>query len=39
MRTHLLNRFQYDIAADLVEVIGRLIHSFPLRYGARWIRF
>jgi len=39
MRAHLLNRFQYGIATDLVQVIGRLIHAFPLESGACGIPF
>jgi len=37
--THLLNRFQYGSATDLIEVIGSLIHMFTIGCGARWIRF
>ena len=33
--THLLNRFQYGIATDLIQVIGSLIHTFPIACGAR----
>jgi hypothetical protein len=39
MRTHLLNRFQYDVATDPVQVVGSLIHTFSLGCGARWIDF
>ena len=39
MHTHLLNRFQYRIATDLVQVIGSLIHKFRLESGAREIYF
>src|SRR5450759_5402453 len=39
MRTHLLNRLQYGVATDLVQVIRRLIHAFPLESGARGIPF
>jgi hypothetical protein len=39
MHTHLLNRFQYRIATDLVQVIGNLIHQFRLDSGARGIYF
>jgi len=37
MHTNLLNRFQYRIAADLVQLIGRLIHTFRLGSGTRSI--
>jgi hypothetical protein len=39
MQAHLLNRLQNSVATDLVEVIGSLIHQFPLRCGARGIHF
>ena len=39
MQAHLLNRFQYSVATDLVELIGSLIRQFPLRWGARGIYF
>src|SRR6266404_527267 len=32
---HLLNRFQYGIATVLIQVIGTLIHTFPLACDAR----
>lgn len=39
MHTHLLNRPQYRIATDLVQVIGSLIHKSRLESGARRIYF
>jgi hypothetical protein len=39
MRAHILNRFQYRVATDLVQVIGSLIHLFTLECGARGIYF
>ena len=39
MHTHLLNRPQYRIATDLVQVIGSLIHQFRLASGAGGIYF
>ena len=39
MQTHLVNRFQDSISTDLVQVIGILIHTFPLRSGACAIHF
>ena len=37
MHAHLLNRFPYRIATNLVQVVRSLIHPFPLGGGARWI--
>jgi len=39
MPTHLLNRFQYGVAPDLVQVVGGLIHTFRRGCGALAIRF
>src|SRR2546430_2424253 len=39
MRAYVLNRRQYGIATDLVQVIRRLIHALPLGSDARGIRF
>ena len=36
---HLLDRIQYGVATDLVQVIGRLIHALFLKGGARGIPF
>ena len=37
MRTNLLNRFQYGVATNLVQMIGRLIHALPFQGGKRGI--
>src|ERR1700722_10752675 len=34
MRTHALNRLQYDITAGTVQAVWRLIHTFFLEGGA-----
>ena len=39
MRTHFLNRFQYEVTTDLIQSIGSLIHTFPLANRARRIHF
>lgn len=39
LRAHLLNGFQYSLATDLVQVIGRLTHSLPVRVGPGRILF
>jgi hypothetical protein len=35
LTAHFLNRFQYGIATGLIQVIGSLIHTFPIGCGAR----
>ena len=35
MRAHIANCSHYDVATDLVEVIGRLVHTAPLGYRTR----
>jgi len=39
VHTYLLNRFQYGVATDLVQVIGRLIHALPRKGDTRGIPF
>ena len=39
VRTRMLNRLQYGIAADRIHVVGRLIHTFPPGGGAYEVRF
>ena len=37
VRANLPERFQYDRSALAVELIRRLIHYAPFRFGAPWI--
>ena len=39
MRTYVPNRFEYRVATDLVQVIGRLIHALFLKCHTRGIYF
>jgi len=39
VRTYLLNRFQHGVATDLVQVIGKLVHTFPLESCAGGVPF